>query len=62
MDADEYARMTEEERAEFARDRHVVALAVTAAVTVVMFLVMLVLIDHYSDTPMCGTGQDHGPC
>ncbi|WP_371578153.1 hypothetical protein [Streptomyces sp. NBC_01314] len=68
MDADAYARMTEEERAEFVRRRHVLALAVTAAVTVtvtvtvVMFLLMLVAIDHYSDTPMCGTGQDYGPC
>ncbi|WP_326579324.1 hypothetical protein OG250_17880 [Streptomyces sp. NBC_00487] len=62
MDADQYTRMSDEERAEFLRRRHVVAVAVTAAVTVVMLLVTLVLIDHYADTPMCGTGQDYGPC
>ena len=62
MDADEYTHMTEEERAQFVRRRQVFALALTAAVTVVMFLLMLVAIDHYSDTPVCGTGQDYGPC
>ena len=62
MDADEHSRMTDEERAAFHRERHVFALVVTAAVTVVMFLVLLVLINHYEDTPMCGTGQDYGPC
>lgn len=62
MNADDYARMTDEERAEFLRRRHHVALAVTAALTVVMFMLMLFCIDYYADTPMCGTGQDYGPC
>jgi hypothetical protein len=62
VNADDYVRMTDEERAEFLRHRHHVALAVTAAVTIVMILLTLFFIDYYADTPMCGTGQDHGPC
>ncbi|MFF6786360.1 hypothetical protein [Streptomyces sp. NPDC012510] len=62
MDAEEHTRPTDEERAEADRRRHRFALVVTAAATVVMFLVLLVLIGHYEDTPMCGTGQDYGPC
>jgi hypothetical protein len=62
VNAEDYARMTDEERAEFLRGRHHVALAVTAAVTVVMLVLMVFFIDYYADTPMCGTGQDYGPC
>ncbi|QFQ99559.1 hypothetical protein F9278_29220 [Streptomyces phaeolivaceus] len=62
MNADDYARMTDEERAAFLRRRHVVALAGTAAVGVLMIILMIVLNDYYADTPMCGTGQDYGPC
>ncbi|MBZ3907094.1 MULTISPECIES: hypothetical protein [Streptomyces] len=62
MNADDYARMTDEERAAFLRRRHVVAVVGTALVGVTMVLLMILLNDYYAGTPMCGTGQDHGPC
>ncbi|KFG07023.1 MULTISPECIES: hypothetical protein [Streptomyces] len=62
MNAEDHARMTDEERAARDRRSHRIALAVTVAVGIVSLLIMVWLNDYYADTPMCGTGQDYGPC
>jgi hypothetical protein len=62
MNADDYARMTDEERAAHDRRSHRIALAVTIAVGIVALLIMAWVNDYYGDTPMCGTGQDYHPC
>ncbi|MDX3644371.1 hypothetical protein [Streptomyces sp. MB09-02B] len=62
MNADDHTRMTDEERAARDRRSHLIGLAGAAAVVVVMVLAILYFNDYYADTPMCGTGQDYGPC
>ncbi|BBC35600.1 hypothetical protein SGFS_068940 [Streptomyces graminofaciens] len=54
--------MTDEERAEFLRRSHMKGL--TAAVAMgLLLIVTLILMTAFGDhTPMCGTGQDMGPC
>ncbi|TQE40090.1 hypothetical protein Sipo8835_00710 [Streptomyces ipomoeae] len=62
MDADDYARMTDEERTEFDRRRHSSGLVAAGAAAVALALTLLLLITFGDSPPMCGTGQDMGPC
>lgn len=62
MNADDYARMTDEEREAYDRRHHVAGLAGAVAVVIAMIVLILYFNDYYADTPMCGTGQDYGPC
>ncbi|MFF7393089.1 hypothetical protein ACFZAE_32195 [Streptomyces scabiei] len=62
MKADDYARMTDEERAARDRRSHRIALATSAAGVILMLVLIAFFNDYYADTPMCGTGQDYGPC
>ena len=62
MNADDYARMTDEERAAHDRRSHRIALAASVAVVIAMLVLIAFFNDYYADTPMCGTGQDYGPC
>jgi uncharacterized membrane protein (DUF485 family) len=62
LDADEYARMTDEERADFLRGRHNSGLVAATVMAVVLIVTFILLIAFGDDTPMCGTGQDMHPC
>lgn len=62
MNADDNARMTDEERAAHDRRRHLLGLAAAVAVGIATILLIFCFDDYYADTPMCGTGQDYGPC
>ncbi|MFE7843231.1 hypothetical protein ACFU53_46430 [Streptomyces sp. NPDC057474] len=62
MDADEYARMTDEERAEFLRSRHMSGLVAATAAGVMLLLALFLMITFGDGSAVCGTGQDKGPC
>ncbi|MFE7766748.1 hypothetical protein [Streptomyces sp. NPDC057438] len=62
MNADDHARMTDEERAARDRRSHLLGLAGAVAVGIATILLILYFNHYYADTPMCGTGQDYGPC
>ncbi|MGW0712637.1 hypothetical protein ACWD4G_43045 [Streptomyces sp. NPDC002643] len=62
MDADDYARMTDEEREESYRRRHTSGLVAAGAAAVVLALTLFLLITFGDNAAMCGTGQDMGPC
>lgn len=62
MDADDYARMTDEEREEILRRCHTSGLFAAGAAAVALALALFLLITFGDNTPMCGTDRDVGHC